>query len=193
MYREHSQVVFPEFQNTHVNMMPIIFGDLDSVPKHLRRYGSMIEQCDLKPGTTVYLTVDEKFLNEGDFLRRPGIHTDGTNALGWGGGWGYQEGIYLASNDGRCKVWDSITHNVDHLGGLLGNPEGDEVELKPNTMYWITDRTPHESLSVEKTGVRQFFRLVSDGIGAWFAQHSTPNPLGVEPMAPIVNYDKFEA
>ena len=38
---------------------------------------------------------------------------------------------------------------------------------------------------------RQFFRLVAGKIDTWFAAHSTPNPLGVEPDAAVVATDKF--
>lgn len=32
--------------------------------------------------------------------------------------------------------------------------------MKKNKLYWITDRTPHESLPMESQTYRQFFRLV---------------------------------
>lgn len=44
---------------------------------------------------------------------------------------------------------------------------------------------------VAQDGIRQWFRLVSEEIDGWFSQHNTPNPLGIEPTAPIVYYNKF--
>ena len=44
----------------------------------------------------------------------------------------------------------------------------------------------------EKTH-RKYFRLVTGKVSHWYAKHSTPNPLGLEPDAEIVHDDKFEA
>lgn len=53
---------------------------------------------------------------------------------------------------------------------------------------------PHESLPVQETQFRQFFRLVTGEVAAWFSKHSDPNPLGVVPPAgtKIIDDDKFE-
>jgi hypothetical protein len=67
-------------------------------------------------------------------------------------------------------------------------------------MVWMTDKTPHESLPMPDCSfnptnppIRQYFRLVLGEVTAWFANHSTPNPLGVLPPrgVRIVNGDKF--
>ena len=58
----------------------------------------------------------------------------------------------------------------------------------------MTDSTPHESLPVSNTLlVRQYFRLVVGQVTAWFADHSTPNPLGIVPPKEvhIVHGNKF--
>jgi len=156
MYREIESVTFPKSNNIHVNMMPIIFGDPNSVPSFLSHYQSMIDKCPLKEGSIVYLTVHEGMVRKDKTLRRPGIHTDGTNRAGWGGGWGTSEGIYMASTDGRCRVWDCITYDVDHMGSC-SQPNAKNEVMKPNYLYWMTDRTPHELLPAETTGPRQFF------------------------------------
>ena len=69
-------------------------------------------------------------------------------------------------------------------------------------------RTPHESLPLKKGAFRQFFRLVTSQVvinslfiyllgskvSLWYADHSTPNPLGVLPdpdVTRIVTGDKF--
>ena len=62
--------------------------------------------------------------------------------------------------------------------------------LEANELAWITDRTPHESLPVN--GERQYFRLVVGKIGAWYAHHSTANPIVPVPDdVTIVQGDKF--
>jgi len=195
MFQQINTVVFPEPQSLKVNMMPIIMGELDSLPQELQGYQDMIMATQLKHQTVVYLTVHESMVEKGSTQRRPGIHTDATSKLGWGTGWGggtKDKGIYLASSDGRCRVWNYLTQEVDEMGALEA-PNAPSVVTEPNMMYWMTDRTPHESLPCEKTGTRQFFRLVSDEISAWFSQHNTPNPLGVQPTCPIIHTNKFKA
>ena len=70
----------------------------------------------------------------------------------------------------------------------------------------MTDCTPHESLPLPKGTSRQFFRLVTSKesrhlkvlyrismlislfqqVSVWYADHSTPNPLGIEPPKNVV-------
>merc|ERR1712107_790288 len=55
-------------------------------------------------------------------------------------------------------------------------------------------RTPHESLPLKTGAFRQFFRLVTSQVSLWYADHSTPNPLGVKPdpaITKIVRGNKF--
>jgi len=109
-------------------------------------------------------------------------------------------GIFMASNVAdSCRVWDCqimddtcIGHlgDIEHLTSLL--PESEVME--PNCLYWITDRTPHESLPLKKKTYRQFFRLVTSQVSLWFEDHSTKNPLGVVPdpnITKIVKGSKF--
>ena len=63
--------------------------------------------------------------------------------------------------------------------------------MRAHELYWLTDRTPHESLPLSRSAFRQYFRLVCSGIGVWYAAHSTANPLGTLPDAPVVTHDKF--
>ena len=66
--------------------------------------------------------------------------------------------------------------------------------MKPGQLYWITDRTPHESLPLKEGTHRQFFRIVTSDVSLWYKDHSTANPLGVEPdptITKIVVGDKF--
>eukprot|EP00966_Prymnesium_polylepis_P111135 2570751-Prymnesium_polylepis.1 len=64
---------------------------------------------------------------------------------------------------------------------------------RAGNLFWTTDSTPHESLPLRKRCYRQFFRLVTSEVGVWWAKHSTPNPLGVEPPGGtlILTRDKF--
>ena len=55
-------------------------------------------------------------------------------------------------------------------------------------------RTPHQSLPLETSTYRQFFRLVTSEVSLWYRDHSTPNPLGVQPdpaLTKVVVGDKF--
>ncbi|KAI9366004.1 hypothetical protein DFJ73DRAFT_955823 [Zopfochytrium polystomum] len=90
--------------------------------------------------------------------------------------------------------------------------------LEANTIAWMTDRTPHESVPIgfseEEEGegegegeggaggnsrrrvFRQYFRLVTSRVTAWYEMHSTRNDeCGVQPPngVVVVQGDKFEA
>ncbi len=110
-------------------------------------------------------------------------------------------GIYMASNlSHSCKIYnceimdDTLIGehgDIEHLREFL--PEGED--LKKNSMYWFTDRTPHESLPLKNSAERQFFRLVTSEVSLWFEEHSTKNPLGVVPdpeKTKIVKGYKFD-
>lgn len=119
-------------------------------------------------------------------------------ALRWGGGycsdhWANLEGgIYMASNVANsCQVWNCyILHNdngqevigelgdIEHLRNFL--PPEHEI-MEENVMYWLTDRTPHESLPLKEGTYRQYFRIVTSEVSIWYEDHSTPNPLGIVP------------
>lgn len=216
-FKEVGNVAFPypAPEAVNVNMMPFIMGIKETLPENLHRYWDMIMACSLNKGDVVYLTVRERHLKAGQTQSRTGIHTDGTMdkktmACGpWGGGspWGggastktknppVGQGIFIASNDGRCLVWDCHTWDVDNHGSVQPNSlqelsDTPCIETKPNTIYWISDRTPHMALPSEE-GTRQFFRLVGPEIGGWWEDHSTPNPIGIKPNAPILKGSKFK-
>jgi hypothetical protein len=226
MFERINSVEFPEYQGIMINMMPFVIGDVDTLPKDVRAYADVIGSCGLKKGDKAYLSINESIVEQGKTQRRPGIHTDGTSAVGWGGwggnasrfggggndfgggalasswgghpthpGWGGNkagEGIWIASSDGRCRIWNSQTWDVNDHGGLNHEPDGEATVMEPSVLYWMGDRTPHESLPALKDGQRQWFRIVADKIGAWWAQHSTANPFGVQPNAPIIHRSKFE-
>jgi len=193
--REIHNVRFPGSSRQMVNMMPIIFGDGDSIPGNLKRYEEMIGSCNFENGTTVYLTVNESNVEPSTTQRRPGIHIESPLSFGWGGGggWGGREnnlGLYMASTDGATRVWDCLVEDRDNHGRVNISEGIDSFRMKESCLYWMTDHTPHEALP--SSGSRQFFRLVSHKIGGWFSKHNTANPLGVKPDAPIIGYNKFD-
>ena len=81
--------------------------------------------------------------------------------LAWGlGGYGLRsipvDGIYMASNqDDTTSVYPYLVKDpenvTDHHGGCehFRKHLGVGVNMKKNCLYWIFDRTPHESLPVK--------------------------------------------
>ncbi|KAL3915537.1 MAG: hypothetical protein SGPRY_007182, partial [Prymnesium sp.] len=86
-----------------------------------------------------------------------------------------------------------------HMGGPTGSATQDRdgkkarypISMQANELFWISDQTPHESMPLRERQHRQFFRLVTSKIGVWYSAHSTPNPFGIQPQAPIVESNKF--
>mmetsp|Transcript_26763 Transcript_26763/g.58762 ORF Transcript_26763/g.58762 Transcript_26763/m.58762 type:complete len:379 (+) Transcript_26763:343-1479(+) len=113
----------------------------------------------------------------------------------------FEGGIYMASTVGQsCRVWNAkvtdsscIGRNgdIEHLRDVLG--EGSMVGA--NELVWMTDMTPHESLPLPKGTYRQYFRLVTSNVSAWYSRHSTENELGIFPPSSvrIIDSDKFAA
>lgn len=190
---------FPKYRGgIAVNMMPFVYGDRDSIPRELHGYLPIVDRCArLERGKVAYLTIDESAVTAGRSQRRAGAHTDGTRTTAWGGGpWGGKAtdgGIYMASSDGSCRVWDAIVpgESVSDHGAVSGLRAEDAERMRGGALYWMTDRTPHESLPVERDTLRQFVRVVSNKVGAWWARHSTANPLGVMPDCAILTWSKF--
>ncbi|KXS17193.1 hypothetical protein M427DRAFT_54841 [Gonapodya prolifera JEL478] len=107
------------------------------------------------------------------------------------------DGIYFGSNVARSsRVYRSMvtsTAMVGHDGdiGSVRHLFPRHTDLGAGDIFWMTDRTPHESFHVKKKVYRQFFRLVTGPIGVWFSKHNTPNPAGVLPNCVISDIDKF--
>ena len=130
-------------------------------------------------------------------------HNSEWKSIAWGTGrWcgtHHADGIYMASNtENSTKLYPYLVENSEKVTDIHGGLEEYKSDLtgeimKKDTMYWFTDKTPHESLPnlTDKPVYRQFFRLVVGPIGVWYSQHNTPNPLGVQPEAEIVEYSKF--
>ncbi len=192
-FKKLDTISFPAFQGAMVNMMPIIVGDKASLPEHLQGYQALIDKSSLKQGSLAYLTVRESVTDGKQSQGRGGIHVEAPKMNCWGGGsWGgsfIDKGIYMASNDGACNLWDERIEDRDKFGGCT--PYSEPQRMQANRMYWMTDRTPHESLRSQAGFKRQFFRLVSDEISVWYSQHNTVNPKGILPSCEIVHHNKF--
>jgi len=208
-----AHVEFPASTGLNVNMMPFVVADEASLPEELCQYWPMIMECcnlidDMvyDPEEIYFLTIQETDVQEGTSQRRPGLHVDrhSPDTPGPGGQirWGdVIGGIFLASsvaNSTRvwpCRVDPAVIGDlgsVEHLRDHLGKGE----DLGAGELVWLTDVTPHESMPLPREGPRQFFRLVTSRVSHWYAQHSTPNPLGVQPdpkITRVVHGDKFAA
>lgn len=207
MKKQNMQIVgnvsFPKSQKLNVNMMPFIYGDNNTIPTKMKQYIPMIEACNLEKellGKTCYLTITENDSKPNQSHRRGGIHVESQPNLAWGGGtWGCgkfdkgrKEGIYIASSvTNTTRIWNEEATDIaeggslDHKAQVYDQKEA--TDLKAGQLAWMTDKTPHASLPIPKPTHRQFFRLVTPNIGAWFQNKSTHNPTGVKPDCIIVD------
>ena len=115
-------------------------------------------------------------------------------------------GIYMATNVSEsCAVWNSQIrydkiNKAKEIIGSHGNIDiikpyiGKQTIMDPNKIYWITDRTPHESLQLKKETYQQYFKLVTHWVSHWFEDYYTKNPLGLMPdsFTRIVRGSKLE-
>lgn len=203
-----------------INMMPFVMGQKESLPEELHLYyDALIAKCPVDPselGQVCYLTIHESHCERGMAQRRTGLHVDvpgtfrgngGSFAAAvemWGMGWAWTPdkfvgGMFVASNmNDTAAVWNAI---IDTNQGHV-NPHGGAEILRPyigsgwkvpaNTLVWLTDRTPHESLPLPVDGHRQFFRLVTSRLSVWYAAHSTPNPkIALPERVKIIYESKF--
>jgi hypothetical protein len=206
---------FPAGRDIKINMMPFIQGQRDSIPIEYRHYfWPIIQHCKAgQAGEIGYLSIHESWVEPGQAQRRPGIHTEGYATPGkvrggWGGGgWGggttppdindlgAKGGLFMVSNMAdTCQVWDTRIDGYTRPGGdceYLRAAFGPGRMLQPGELCWLTDRTPHESAPANFPAYRQWCRVVTKAVSVWFADHSTPNPLGVKPQAKIVHGNKF--
>ncbi|KXS21218.1 hypothetical protein M427DRAFT_51479 [Gonapodya prolifera JEL478] len=109
------------------------------------------------------------------------------------------DGIYFGSNIAHSsRLYRHVVLNTALVGrdGDLGSVRhlfSGPMDLKAGAIFWMTDKTPHESLPLPGRGMvyRQFFRLVVGPIDVWFSKHNTLNPHGVLPDCQITDIDKF--
>jgi len=219
-WRKRGAAEFPEPQGIKINMMPFRMGDKSSLPEDLWHYWPMIEECDVpreEKGKIGYLTIHESQVAAGETQRRPGLHIESPGALQSGGSyeknrynWGcgivrhdrsrVEGGIYMAHNiAGSCSLWNVQIKDPEVAAGKLGDMEhmrdvlGEGEDMKPGKIYWLTDATPHESRPVTEDCYRQFFRLVTSSLSAWYPEHCTANALvELDPTTKIVHGSKFE-
>lgn len=217
------KVRFPSPSDISINMMPFIIGDPNSIPEEYQQYLPLLETCDAyrsERGRIGYLTIQESLVRKGQSQRRPGLHTEAPGLVLLPGGegirvvsshWGMGDfcgeydnlkgGIYMASSLSQsCRVWNVQIDNPGEVTGHLGDIEHFRELLEAgstmdaNELFWITDRTPHESLPVKEGMYRQYFRFVTSGVTVWFENHSTKNPLGIRPdprVTHVISGDKF--
>lgn len=138
MYKSVTSIQFPEYRgDIRINMMPIVFGDPNTLPEHISQYASLIDQCGFTPGDIWYLTITESFVSKDQSQRRGGIHVEAPYLKSWGGGaWGamsLDKGIYMASSDGNTNVWDEIVEDRDEHGACI--PNGNPNKMNANTLY----------------------------------------------------------
>ena len=90
----------------------------------------------------------------------------------------YFGGIYLASTvSDSCEIHNCTiekpevigTHgSIEHLRKRVFEKCGNRFRPKMGELYWITDRTPHESLPLKAGTQRTFFRLVTSSVSHWY-------------------------
>lgn len=199
------KTIFPKSKQLSINMMPYIMGDLEYIPQEYRspKYDAMIEQCEAQVpdeiGKVGYITIREGFVIKSRTQSRGGLHTEKHPTLAWGGGaWGGSGGLFIGSNvAGTTAMYlDDDVQEPGPMGNCeeFRNQMGKKTLNEANTIYRISDSTPHEALSMKQTGLRQFFRLVTSNIGGWYEKHSTHNPKVKLPSnVRVITENKFAA
>lgn len=196
-FRPLSTVDLPAFSGVRVMMMPLILGDLDSVPDSLAAWRPTLETLFAlggHAGEVGYITIDEKTILPGETHRRAGKHVDGIyrNGLGgWGGGWGSTAtGMITVASHPACLAWSGEFQgwpgdegSCEHLSDQCNQLESTLFE--GGRAYWVHGLCVHESLPFETPVDRQFVRLSLPSTAPWFEGY-TENPLGVRPTGPIL-------
>jgi hypothetical protein len=197
-----NQITFPTFKGIRCLMMPFIQGRPETVPSEFRSgYEKILESVYDKQGEVGYLTIDESEAKAGSPHRgarakydralhtEAGRHPDRVYLWGGGGGWGSSHRvtldrdvkILLANNlDDSCAVWDTEHENTS-IDGDIGYasdqyPYENATLMKAGEVHQIGILTPHESLPVKETFLRQFIRIVSSGVHGR-EPYFTQNPL----------------
>lgn len=81
-------IKFPPPTGLRINMMPIVIGDVKTLPQECRPYLPLLRMCPLPSeewGKVGYLTIDESVVEEGASQRRGGLHTESPGGLGTAG------------------------------------------------------------------------------------------------------------
>lgn len=201
-----STVTLPEFSGTRVMMMPLILGDLSSIPESLNHYiptfKELFSLMDQKHhGKVGYITIDEKHVKASQTHRRQGLHVDGVynnSCGGWGGGgWGsVGNGMITVASVKGCKAYNQT------FNGEVGK-DGECAKLAPqlkeesscvfeeNTAYWVDGLCVHESVPQKEDTNRIFLRLSMPSSAPWFEGY-TKNPKGILPTGRILKKREFQ-
>ena len=196
-FKHLGKIELPEFKGTRIMMMPIILGDIESIPDFLgdwnKAIANLFEMANCKEGIA-YLTIDEKRVEPAKTHRREGKHVDGVfqgSYGGWGGGGGWGSvgnGMLTVASHPGCRAW---------AGEFIGRPgwEGECDHLADqcdegtlfgaNEVYWLDGLCVHESVPMTRAVDRQFVRLSMPSDAPWFDGY-TVNPLGVKPTGRIL-------
>jgi hypothetical protein len=195
-----SVIKFPNFTGIKCNMMPFVQGCEDSLPNEYKGYSEIINQNYLEKGEIGFLTIDERFVEAGKSQRgynssgiNRNVHIEvgrNENSNCWGGSsWGGKNNtilqddtmVLIANNiSNTCRFWDNKEMRCTHDGDLSSYIEDYPIEtgkmLNAGEVAKISIFTPHECVVQEKSGQRQFFRIVGKGVKGR-EDYFTVNPL----------------
>jgi hypothetical protein len=206
-FKELQPITLPIFTGTRVMMMPIVLGDITSIPKTLSHYNQtflqLFELMDQKHvGQVGYITIDEKAVKAGETHRRKGLHVDGVfndSCGGWGGGgWGsHGNGMITVSSVKGCKAYNQLFDGEIGKDGecekLISQLDKNKSEIfKEGVAYWVDGLCVHESLVQNEDCNRIFVRLSLPSKAPWFEGY-TKNPLGILPTGKILPKRKFQS
>jgi hypothetical protein len=208
-FEERGVVSLPQFSDLRIMMMPIILGNMKSVPDFLSEWRKTLAALFAMgghKGETGYLTIDEKCVAAGETHRRSGMHVDGilrmpgetsiAGSWGGGGGWGsIGNGMLTVASEAGCRAWNQSFMGTpgdqgecDHLSDQAEAGRGKVFEA--GHVFWLDGLCVHESLPMVKDTNRQFVRLSLPSCAPWFDGY-TENPLGVKPSGPILERRAF--
>ena len=203
------KIDFPNFKNVRVMMMPFYIYDLDSIPDTLNHYKNTLKQLlvlvpkevEHYKDTPAYLTIDERFISQGEIQRNPGLHVDGMydNVIGAGPWSSVDDGSWGSVGNGMLVV-SNVSESLDvYVGEINGFPinDGDCEHLRDQLsnlnkfspleceVVWADGLCVHEAKPLKKDALRQFIRISLPNDGVWFEDY-TPNPKGIQPKGKIL-------
>jgi len=203
--RKVGTLVLPPFAGTRIMMMPLVLGDIKSVPAWLAAWNTTLGQLfelGAHPGKIGYLTIDEKIVGAGETHRRAGAHVDGAyqggfggwgggGGPGLGGGWGsVGNGMLTVASHAGCRAWRQtfagrvgLEGEAEHL--MPQAREDAAVTFGAGEVWWVDGACVHASLPMAHPTARQFVRLSLPSEAPWFEGY-TVNPLGVKPSGPVL-------
>jgi hypothetical protein len=194
-YAERGPVRLPNFSGIRVMMMPVVIGDIGTVPidGYEDAVADLFGYAPEHAGKVGYVTIDEKVVEAGETHRRRGLHVDGVfrgQCGSWGGGgWAsVSTGMVLVSKPAGCRVYPG-----EFDGDIGDDGECDRLDissarpvlLRPSVAYWASGLCVHESIEQPEAAPRQLVRLSLPSTAPWFEGY-TENPLGVMPTGPIL-------